>query len=335
MRYVYPCITAEEMRIVRRAAITIIACAVLAALYAPGCQDDGDKQVLTIFHAGSLTVPLKEVSKQFMAAHPNIEVRAEAAGSRDCARKISDLDRRCDVMASADYTVIDELLMGDHADFNIRFATNEMAIAYTGESRRAGEITGENWHEVLLADGVAFGRADPDRDPCGYRTVMVMQLAERHLNVPHLAERLRAKDGKRFMRPKETDLLALLESGEIDYLFIYRSVASQHGLKMVILPDEINLKDPAHGAAYAEARVAVTGKTPKSPPIVKRGKPMVYSVTIPKNAANREAAEAYVKFLLSDEGKAVMERNGQPSPRPAKTDGYANLPESLKPLCCE
>lgn len=319
----------------RRVAVLIIACAVLAALYAPGCQDDGDKEILTIFHAGSLTVPLKEVSKQFMAAHPNIEVRAEAAGSRDCARKISDLNRPCDVMASADYTVVAELLMPDHADFNIRFATNEMAIAYTDESRRADEITGENWHEVLLAGDVAFGRADPNRDPCGYRTVTVMQLAERHLNVPGLGEKLRTKDGQRFVRPKETDLLALLESGEIDYLFIYRSVARQHGLKMVILPDEINLKDPAHAATYAAASVEVTGKTPKGPPIVKRGKPMVYSVTIPKDAANRAAAEAYVKFLLSDKGKAIMERNGQPSPRPAKTDGYANLPESLKPLCCE
>ncbi len=312
--------------------VVIVVCAAMAALCAGGCKEK-NKTVLTVFHAGSLTVPLKELSREFMARHPDIEVRAEAAGSRDCARKTRDLGRRCDVLASADYTVVEDLLMPEHAEFNIRFATNEMAIAYTAASARAGEITQDNWHEILLADDVSFGRADPNRDPCGYRTVMVMQLAQHDLKIPHLARRLQTKDGNRFIRPKETDLLALLEAGEIDYLFIYRSVASQHGLKTLLLPDRINLKSPVHAAAYAEAAVQVTGKTPDSPPIVKRGKPMVYSVTIPRNATNRGAAEAYVALLLSEAGKAIMERNGQPAPRPARTDGYDKLPAALKPYC--
>ena len=206
------------------------------------------------------------------------------------------------------------------------------AIAYTDTSRRADEITRANWHEILMDKDVSFGRADPNRDPCGYRTVMVMQLAERHLKIPNLAEQLLGKDGKRYIRPKETDLLALLEDGEIDYLFIYRSVAGQHGLKMLLLPDEINLKSPDHAKAYAAAEVKVTGKKPGEF-IVKRGKPMVYSVTVPIDASNRAAAEEYVKLLLSDRGREIMERNGQPSPSPAKTDGYDKLPEALKPFC--
>lgn len=46
----------------------------------------------------------------------------EAAGSRDCARKIRDLKRPCDVLASADYLVIEQLLVPDYADWNICFA---------------------------------------------------------------------------------------------------------------------------------------------------------------------------------------------------------------------
>ena len=70
--------------------------------------------------------------------------------------------------------------------------------------------------------------------------------------LPHqegLAEELRQKHGGKYIRPKETDLLALLEAGEIDYLFIYRSVAGQHGLKMILLDDEINLKSSALNVA--------------------------------------------------------------------------------------
>lgn len=282
---------------------------------------------LVIFHAGSLSVPFREVSAEFGKAHPDIRVKAEAAGSRMCARKISELGRACDVMGSADYKVVSNLLMGDHADFNIRFALNEMAIAYTDESRHSGDITADNWYDILLRDEVAFGRSDPDIDPCGYRTLMVFQLAEKHYEAPGLAAGLRAKD--KHIRPKETDLLALLEVGEIDYLFIYRSVAAQHGLKTVLLPDEINLKSQAHAALYDTAVVEVSGRKPGET-ITRRGEPMVYSVTIPKNAPNREAAEAWVALLLSEKGRAIMERNGQRCMKPAEVDGADRLPDSLK-----
>jgi len=288
---------------------------------------------LVIFHAGSLSVPLRQVSAEFMKVYPGVKVKAEAAGSRDCARKICDLDRRCDVMASADYTVVENLLMPEHADFNIRFATNEMAIAYTAKSRQADKITADNWHEILLSDGVIFGRADPNRDPCGYRSVMTIQLAEKHFKSDGLADKFIRKDGQ-LIRPKETDLLALLELGEIDYLFIYRSVAEQHKLKVLLLSDEMNLKSPDLTDLYKTATIEVTGKKPGEF-ITKKGGAMVYSVTIPKNAPNRPAAEAYVAFLLGERGKAIVEANGQPSPRPAKTDGFDKLPDSLKPFCCE
>ena len=229
-------------------------------------------------------------------------------------------------MASADYTVVENLLMPDHADFNIRFATNEMAIAYTEKSKHADTITPKNWTDILLADGVVFGRADPNRDPCGYRSVMTIQLAEKKLKRPGLASELLHKEGQQ-IRPKETDLLSLLEAGEIDYLFIYRSVARQHKLKTLLLSDEVNLKSPALADLYKTAAVKITGKKPGEF-ITKKGQPMVYSVTIPKNAPNRAAAESYVAFLLSDKGKAIMETNGQPSPRPAITDGFDNLPKS-------
>ncbi|MDP6543267.1 MAG: tungstate ABC transporter substrate-binding protein WtpA [Phycisphaerae bacterium] len=298
-----------------------------------GCrrENNADTQYLVIFHAGSLSVPLREVSAEFMKANPHITVRPEPAGSRDCARKISDLGKQCDVMASADYTVVENLLMPEHADFNIRFATNEMAIAYTAKSKHADTITSKNWTDILLADGVVFGRADPNRDPCGYRSVMAIQLAEKKLKRPGLSAEMLNKEGQQ-IRPKETDLLSLLGAGEIDYLFIYRSVASQHKLKMLLLSDEVNLKSPEHTDLYKTATVKITGKKPGEF-ITKKGQPMVYSVTIPKNAPNRKAAEAYVAFLLSDEGRAIMVANGQPSPRPAITDGFDKLPESLKELC--
>lgn len=286
---------------------------------------------LVLFHAGSLAVPLRAVSRLFEARHPGVKVEAEAAGSRDSARKVSDLGRACDVMALADYRVAEELLVPKHADFNISFAANEMAIAYSTRSRHADSITAENWPRILLREDAAFGRADPDRDPCGYRTEMLFQLAQRHYRTPGLSAKLLAKD-RRYIRPKETDLLGLLEAGEIDYLFIYRSVVEQHGLKMVALPREVNLGSPDLDKLYRSAQVRIAGARPGESTVL-RGEPIVYSVTIPRSAPNRAAAEAYVALLLSPEGQAVMAENGQQPIRPARVDRMGKLPPSLKPFC--
>jgi molybdate/tungstate transport system substrate-binding protein len=294
-----------------------------------GAQADPIAGDLMIFHAGSLAVPIKEVAAAFRREYPSVRILCEAAGSRECARKLTDLGRACDVLASADYAVIDSMLIPDHADWSIKFAGNEMVIAYTDESAHAGQITRENWHEVLLREDVTYGRSDPNSDPCGYRTIFTAKLAARHYGVPDFAERIMEKD-RRFIRPKETDLLALLETGAIDYLFIYRSVAEQHGLRWLSLPDEINLKRAEFAAHYRSVSAEISGNAPGEF-VTQYGEPMVYGVTIPKNAPNPGAALAFVAFLLDrDKGLAILERNGQPGVVPSPSAFYGQIPEPLK-----
>lgn len=301
----------------------------LAVSLLSSCAAEPLSGELVVFHAGSLSVPFAQISEAFMERYPEIRVVREAAGSRTCARKITDLGRPCDVLASADYTVINTLLIPEHAAWCIPFATNEMAIVYHADSRRAGEMAQDTWHQILLDERVAFGRSEPNADPCGYRAVLTAKLAERYYQKDGLAERLLAKD-RRYIRPKETDLLALLEAGAIDYIFLYRSVAQQHGLKCLRLPDEINLKDPALAAQYRTVSVKISGKKPGEF-VVKRGEPMVYGVTIPRNARNTAAALAFVAFLLEkDKGMAIMEKNGQPSIVPASSGTFDQIPPVLR-----
>jgi len=304
---------------------------ILGSMFLPSC-DSGDSdpgRSLIVFHAGSLSVPLKEIAGMFMEENPGVTVQLEAAGSRTCARKISDLGRECDVMASADYTVIDNLLIPDHASWNIKFASNEMAIVFTEHSKKHDEIDDVNWKEILLDPDVAFGRSDPNADPCGYRAVLTMKLAEKYYSMEGLAGRLLEKDN-RFIRPKETDLLALLETGTIDYIFLYRSVAQQHGLPFLILPDGINLKNPDMAPLYAAVSVEISGKKPGEK-IVKRGAPMVYGIAIPSNSPNPALARSFVDFILdSGRGMKVMEEAGQPSMVPSPSETYSEIPEALK-----
>jgi len=284
---------------------------------------------LIIFHAGSLSVPLKEVTAEFKKLYPKVNVMMESAGSVASARKITDLDKPCDIMASADYAVIDKMLIPQFADYNIKFASNELCVVYTQKSRYANQVNANNWKDILLKTDVAFGRSDPNSDPCGYRTEMMFQLAEKHYKKQGLYGKFTAKD-QEYMRPKETDLLALLETNSIDYIFLYRSVAVQHNLKYIVLPDAINLKNPAFATAYANAKVEINGSKPGEKQTM-TGEPMIYSFTILRNAPNKAAALAFAEFLLQKEkGQAIMARNGQPSVVPMKVAYYDKVPTQLK-----
>jgi molybdate/tungstate transport system substrate-binding protein len=286
---------------------------------------------LIIFHAGSLSVPMKEVTAEFNKLYPNVKVLLESAGSVASARKITDLNRPCDILASSDYGVIDNMLIPKFADWNIKFVSNELSIVYSEKARMASQINPKNWYDILLNKEVAFGRADPNADPCGYRTVMALQLAEKYYKKPGLAKMISEKD-QNYIRPKEVDLIALLETGSIDYCFLYRSVALQHNLKYVALPDEINLKKMSLASHYATATAEINGKEPGKKEVVK-AEPMVYGVTILRNAPNKPAAVAFLQFLLSkDKGMKIMEKNGQPSVIPMPTHNYDKLPKELQPF---
>ncbi|OQY05873.1 MAG: tungstate ABC transporter substrate-binding protein WtpA [Bacteroidetes bacterium 4572_117] len=290
-------------------------------------RNDGLTGELLVFHAGSLSLPFKKITKKFISMNPGVDIKLESAGSVASARKITDLNRYCDIFASADYKVIDEMLIPEHTDFNIKFAGNEMAIVYTEKSKYASEINEKNWHEILLKDDVHYGRSNPDADPCGYRAVLVSKLSNTYYNKPGFAEKILAKDNK-YIRPKETDLLALLETGTIDYIFLYRSVAQQHKLSYLLLPDSINLKKFELKEFYSTVETQIMGKK-KGETITKKGAPMVYGITMHKDAKNKKLAMGFMKFILSD-GMKIMEKNGQTSLVPSVTDSFDKIPEELK-----
>ncbi len=311
--------------------LSILLCSMLALPVAFAQRPADLSGDLIIFHAGSLSVPMKEIKAEFNKLYPKVNVLLESAGSVECARKITDIKKPCDIMAASDYKVIDNLLIPAYADWNIKFAANEMCIAYTNKAKYKDQINAKNWYEILMKPEVAFGRADPNADPCGYRSVMCMLLSETYYKKPGLAKQLSSKD-LNYIRPKEVDLVALLESNNIDYMFQYRSVAVQHNLNYVILPDQVNLKNIRYADEYSKAVVDIKGKEPGKTEQMK-GEPMVYGLTMVKNAPHKEAAIAFLEFMLSkDKGMKIMEKDGQPSVIPMEEKNYTAVPDRLKPF---
>lgn len=274
----------------------------------PGTKAGGVEQgPLTVFNAGSLARPLRSALDTF-ALREGVQFEQEHAGSLETARKLTELGRIPDVIALADYAIFPQLLVPEHATWYAMFARNRMGLAYSRESRHADPIDATNWWRVLLRPGVETGHSDPNLDPAGYRALLVMQLAERYYAEPGLAVRLRRAVPPRNVRPKEIDLIALLQTGELDYAYQYESVARGAGLDFLAFPDSIALGHIRDSAFYAQAVVRVVGHQPGDSLTI-RGEPIVYALAIPRSADHPALAEAFVRYLLSENGRRVLRAN--------------------------
>ena len=347
MAHRYP--LSMNKRVFAALAAVLIVAAALYMLHPPA--RGGVK--LRVFNAGSLTIPLSRVGEEY-AARSGVAVELEPSGSVEAVRKVTDLGKRADVVAVADYRLIPMYMVPRYADWYVAFATNRIVIAYTPHSRYAKEM-GEakslaEIMSILERPDVKYGFSDPNKDPCGYRSVGVIALSSLRLHDPQVLEKLLSSKvpglrveeeagrlhvyvpavlearGNLVVRPKEVDLVALLESGSIDYAFEYLSVAVQHNLSYVLLPEEVSLSNPQLDGEYSRVVVHILTGTDSEKAIPMRS--IVYGVTVPRNAPHSREAIEFVKFLLGGEGRRIFQSLGQPFlPRPL---GYGNIPEELR-----
>jgi molybdate/tungstate transport system substrate-binding protein len=280
-------------------------CGALALIAACGGGDAAvaGRDTIVVYVAASLARPMRAVADSF-TRRTGAAVLLESGGSLEHVRKVTELHRIPDVLALADHEVFPQLLMPAHVESYVQFARNRMVIAYTPRSRFASEVNAANWLDVLQRPGVEVGRPDPDRAPAGYRTLLVLRLAEAHYRDPGLAARVLARSPRRNMRGNAAELAGLLELGELDYIFEYESLARSHGFRYVTLPREIDLGDPTLADRYATARVRVAGRTPRDS-VTFTGAPILYGLAVPREAPHPAAARRFVDFLLGD-GKAPM-----------------------------
>ncbi|MFW6104887.1 MAG: tungstate ABC transporter substrate-binding protein WtpA [Candidatus Bipolaricaulota bacterium] len=304
------------------------------------------KTNLKVFHAGSLSIPFNQMEKKFEATHPDVDVQLEAHGSVIAVRQVTEVGKRGDVVAVADYSLIPSMMTPDYTDFYLQFAQNRMVLAYTDRSKLSGKINSDNWYNILSVPEVRYGFSNPNMDPCGYRSLMVMQLAELHYHDAkilaelvlenssitaeevnanhriHIPEALNPDTRQITIRNKEVDLVALLQSGGLDFAFEYMSIARQHGLKSITLPEQIDLSSTEYADTYKKVSVKTSDGN------VKTAKPIVYGITIPSSARHPELAREFVQFIISEQGRSVFSELGQPPIVPPR--GFGKVPADLE-----
>jgi molybdate/tungstate transport system substrate-binding protein len=285
--------------------------AVLLAIAGIACGERPDaakvsaagRDTVVVYLAASLSKPLQAALDTF-AARSNAVIQRESGGSLEHARKLTELGRIPDVIALADPEVFPQLLMPKYVTWYADFARNRMIIGYTDRSRHAADIDSTNWRRILAAPGVEVGRPDPRVAPAGYRTFLMLALAEKYYHDPGLAQRILANADPTKVRPNAAELAALLQTGEVDYVFDYESVAAAYGFHALRLPAAIDLGDPARASEYAQ--VKVRSRTIGKDSVTYTGTPILYALSVPVRAPHPAAAARLAGFLLSSEGRDMM-----------------------------
>ncbi|MGH7091099.1 MAG: substrate-binding domain-containing protein, partial [Stellaceae bacterium] len=78
----------------------------LAALLGVSAALPAAAATLTIFAAGTLAGPFREIDQSFERANPGVTVEPQFGGSVMMAKRITDLHQQADILAVADYSVI-------------------------------------------------------------------------------------------------------------------------------------------------------------------------------------------------------------------------------------
>ncbi len=290
---------------------------------------------IKIFCAGSLTIPFQDIAQVFEQKY-HIDVHIEPSGSVMIVRKIRDLHEWADVIGVSDYRLIPRFLTPKYAKWCIGFATNQIVIAFTNHSKYAEYLLKhpQDWYKILMRSDVKYGFSNPNMDPCGYRAVGVIALASLYYHNMTILNRLVISkiSGSRYeykngtlivyipaaftikghnlvIRPKEVDLVSLLESGEIDYAFEYKSVAIQHHLLYIPLPPALNLANTSYAGFYDKVIVRILVGTNESKSI--RMAPIIYGISIPTVAKHYNEAIRFLELVLGKTGREIFEKNGQ------------------------
>jgi molybdate/tungstate transport system substrate-binding protein len=354
------------MSIARKISIICVVMAVIIASTAILTSCGSDKVQLKISHAASLMVPFQEIEREFESRYPNIDVMLEGHGSIQVIRSVTELGEDIDLAAVADYQLIPLLMYqtqmpdnsGSYADWYIEFATNKLGIAYTTDSLYSAEINAQNWYEILARPDVRIGLADPRIDSLGYRALFAIQLAQNYykdntlfqkliidnfsagfevddtrdittIKVPQLVKPTQQRVS---LRSYSIQLLALLQSGDVDYSFEYESVAKQQGLKFLELPPEIDLSSQDYADQYGQVRVDLGFQRFASVAPQFEGAQIIYAITIPRNSSHPEEAEIFLEFLLGPDGQRILNENYQPPLISGEADDITRVPAALKPF---
>jgi molybdate/tungstate transport system substrate-binding protein len=280
------------------AALVLAACGSSGGTAASGHGPARPQGTVSVLYAGSLVNLMEHSLGPAFTRADGYSFEGVGAGSTELVAQIRGRVRQGDVFISASpaaNTGLEGARNGNWVSWYITFARAPLVIAYNPASRFASQLRSRPWYEVITEPGIRVGRTDPRLDPKGKLTVRALERAAAALHRPSLARAL-----TRFPVFPEESLVGRLEAGQLDAGFFYSVEAREQRLPTVPIA-------PADSSA-------------------------TFTVTILRGAPDAAAARAFVAYLLSPRGRALLAAHGLTVLAPRLTGSRAAVPPALQSL---
>jgi molybdate transport system substrate-binding protein len=239
-------------------------------------------QTLTVFAAASLTESFTDIGSQFETAHPGAKVTFNFAGSQQLAQQIAQ-GAPVDVFASASQKPLDDVVKADRIMANTAqvFARNRLVVVYPASNpaglQTLSDLARPGLRLVLAAREV----------PVGQYALMFLDKASQQ---PDFGANFKDKVLANVMSYEENVkfVFSKVSLGEADAGIVYTTDITPDSAALVgrlDIPDALNVI-----AAYPIAALS--------------------------DSPHPELAAAFIDYVLSPEGQAILNKAGFISPKP-------------------
>jgi len=275
------------------------------------------------------------------------------AGSTDLANEILSGEISPGAFLSVGAKAI-KLLWPSRAKFALVLATDPLVVAYSPHSRYATELDAIRTGTKPISDlfslfetpGFRLGRTDPNQDPQGQFFELMIELAQKVLHLPPdttqkiLGNLGSTSIGNTSQVFAETALPTMIATGNVDAGSEYAPQARQYHLDYITLPPTLSFADPADANLYATVSITLTGNVAVPGDLITLDTTLVQPKTgsTGPSSADEAADQAFVAFLLSSGGRAILQHAGYTlePPKlklaPGSTSAAAVLPKSVLSL---
>lgn len=230
---------------------------------------------VTVFAAASLTDAFKEIAQQFQSQHPGVSITFNFAGSPTLRTQLAQ-GAKADVFASADEPNMQGAIQdGTIAGQPKIFARNALVIVVPADNK-----AGITSLKDLAKSGIKLVIEQKDVPAGNYARQVLNNASKDPSYGSDFANKVLAN-----VVSEETNVKSALSKvalGEADASFVYRTDVTpdyKSKVKIIDIPDQFNV-------------------------IAK------YPIALVKNAPNAQAGQAFIDYVLSPAGQAVLQKWG-------------------------
>ncbi len=250
----------------------MLAVSALVVIATAACASNRPENAVTfrVFAASSLTDALTEAAEAFEAENGDVTVETHFAGSSRLRAQLEE-GAEADVFISADPRHVEAITHLLVDSSNTTVATNEMVIVLADSNQTIQSL------EDLAEPDVNIVIALPDVPAGRYARALLADMAQRESFPDDFDDAVLANIVSEEANVRA--VLAKVQLGEADAGFVYRSDLRDTGLRSMTIP----------------------GQNPAD---------IAYVAAVLSDSPHHDTAQAFLDFLVSDEGQRILTSHG-------------------------